>query len=275
MSTENASGTSPNKAVATTLAIIATVCWCVQLIPQIIKNHRAKSTEGLDTLFMLSWVVASIFMAIYNFTQNLNIALKLQPELFHVLALITWFQCLVYGERWSRKRASMAVIVCIASSVGIQLVAILLIKMGIRRGVTWPTILVGVIMTISVNVGFVPQYIEILKARYVRGISYLFLFIDSSGALLSFISLPFEKWDVLAAVDYGLLYILEIGIFVMAFIFNYIYRGRLARSSDEGDQTKTSMASNEVMNEEQVIGFELQPPTKQPVAYTLTNTESP
>jgi hypothetical protein len=74
----------------------------------------------------------------------------------------------------------------------------------------------GILTAICLNGGMVPQYYEIYKNHFkVIGISYLFLFIDFLGALFSFVSLLFQEWDWLAAMSYGLLAVLEMGIFAI------------------------------------------------------------
>ncbi|WBW73812.1 plasma membrane basic amino acid transmembrane transporter [Schizosaccharomyces osmophilus] len=234
----NPPGTFPNKGAATALAVLGTVCWCVQLIPQAIKNYRAKSTAGLDTLFIFSWVIASVPLSVYNLVQDLNIALKIQPELFQLLSLVTFFQCLIYGEGWSARKSFIVVGALAALSAGLQAMLILTIQLGMRRHVEWPVTLMGVLATILVNIGFLPQYIQIFRQKTVRGISYIFLIIDSAGALLSFISLPFDRWDVLAAIDYGLVFVLEMGIFALVLIFNVIL-GKKSKAYDENEETQT------------------------------------
>ncbi|EPY50258.1 PQ loop protein [Schizosaccharomyces cryophilus OY26] len=235
MSEQNPPGTYPNKAAATTLAVIGTVCWCVQLIPQVIKNYRGKSTAGLDTLFIFSWVIASIPLAVYNLVQDLNIALKIQPELFQLLSLVTFFQCLLYGEGWSARKSLLVVGLFGALSAGLQAMLILTVQLGIRRHVEWPVTLMGVLSTILVNIGFLPQYIQIFRMKAVQGISYIFLTIDSIGALFSFISLPFDRWDVLAAIDYGLVFVLEMGLFALVLIFNVLLRKKPETYSENED----------------------------------------
>jgi uncharacterized protein with PQ loop repeat len=52
---------------ATILGLIGTICWCVQLIPQIYYNWRRKSTDGLPALMMMIWAVCtSLFPFSYH-----------------------------------------------------------------------------------------------------------------------------------------------------------------------------------------------------------------
>lgn len=69
-----------------------------QLLPQIILNHRRRSTTGLKPAFMLLWAAAGCPLAVYNIVNNFNIALIIQPQILTALSLVTWGQCCVYGE---------------------------------------------------------------------------------------------------------------------------------------------------------------------------------
>lgn len=48
---------------ANVLGTIGTVCWCVQLLPQIWFNWRRKSTEGLPASMMLLWTICGYLFA--------------------------------------------------------------------------------------------------------------------------------------------------------------------------------------------------------------------
>jgi hypothetical protein len=77
---------------------------------------------------MLSWAVAGVPFGIYTISQYLNIPLQLQPQLFIVLALICWAQCMYYDHGWSLKKCIFTVVgICVVFG-GIEVGAIL----GIR-----------------------------------------------------------------------------------------------------------------------------------------------
>ena len=101
---------------------------CVQLVPQIIKNYRRHGTDGLSALMMFSWAIAGVPFGIYTIAQYLNIPLQLQPQLFLVLALVTWAQCMYYDYGWSLRKCIFAVIGTSVVFGGIEVGAI----MGIR-----------------------------------------------------------------------------------------------------------------------------------------------
>lgn len=90
---------------ANVLGLIGTVCWCVQLIPQIWRNYRTKSTEGLPATMMLLWSTSGVPFGIYAISQNFNIPLQIQPQCFCLLCMVSWGQCKVYSRSVSRKQS--------------------------------------------------------------------------------------------------------------------------------------------------------------------------
>jgi uncharacterized protein with PQ loop repeat len=83
---------------ANVLGTIGTVCWCVQLLPQIWRNFRTKSTEGLPAAMMLIWSISGVPFGVYATAQRFTIPLIVQPQCFCVLCAVSWAQCLVYGK---------------------------------------------------------------------------------------------------------------------------------------------------------------------------------
>jgi uncharacterized protein with PQ loop repeat len=83
---------------ANILGTIGTVCWCVQLVPQIWRNYRTKSTEGLPESMMLLWSISGVPFGVYAIAQQFNIPLIVQPQCFCVLCGVGWAQCLIYSR---------------------------------------------------------------------------------------------------------------------------------------------------------------------------------
>ncbi|KAG8973077.1 hypothetical protein FRB90_010010, partial [Tulasnella sp. 427] len=50
-----------------------TICWTLQIVPQIWKSWRAKSTEGLSAWLMFIWAISGIPLGVYVIVQNINI----------------------------------------------------------------------------------------------------------------------------------------------------------------------------------------------------------
>lgn len=83
---------------ANILGTIGTICWCVQLVPQIWRNYRTKSTLGLPAKMMLLWSISGVPFGVYAVVQRFNIPLIIQPQCFCVLCGVSWAQCMVYGR---------------------------------------------------------------------------------------------------------------------------------------------------------------------------------
>jgi uncharacterized protein with PQ loop repeat len=84
--------------VANVLGTIGTICWCVNLMPQILRNYRTKDTEGLPASMMLIWTMSGVPFGVYAISQKFSIALVVQPQCFIVMCGISWAQCLIYGR---------------------------------------------------------------------------------------------------------------------------------------------------------------------------------
>ncbi|KAH7020915.1 PQ loop repeat-domain-containing protein [Microdochium trichocladiopsis] len=86
-----------NPVAANILGTAGAVCWSVQLIPQIITNHRRHHADGVQPTMMLLWALAGLPLGVYNIAQGFNVALQVQPQLLTFLSLVTWAQCKYYG----------------------------------------------------------------------------------------------------------------------------------------------------------------------------------
>ncbi|KAG4300606.1 hypothetical protein PCANB_003092 [Pneumocystis canis] len=212
-----------NPVIAAILGIIGTILWCIQLIPQIIINYLRHNTAGLQPFMLLLWSVGGIFMGIYNISRNLNIPLQLQPHLFLVLCFITWGQCLYYENKWSIYKCIIVFSFSGGVAALIETISILSIYKLMYRGINWPIETIGIISSILVCIGLLPPYYDIYIHKAVRGISFIFLLIDIGGAVFSFLSLFFEpKFDVLAAISYCSVVVLELGIIFCDYYFKIL-----------------------------------------------------
>ncbi|EEB87751.1 hypothetical protein MPER_14777 [Moniliophthora perniciosa FA553] len=88
-----------NPVAENVLGTIGTICWTVQLIPQIWKSFRTKSTDGLSEWLVLLWGISGVFLGTYNVVRNFNIPLIIQPHLFYALSLTSWGQASIFNQR--------------------------------------------------------------------------------------------------------------------------------------------------------------------------------
>jgi uncharacterized protein with PQ loop repeat len=83
---------------ANILGLIGTVCWTVQLCPQIWHSWRRKSTEGLPPLMMLLWSASGLPFGAYAILQEFNVPLQVQPQSFCLLCMVSFGQCRYYSR---------------------------------------------------------------------------------------------------------------------------------------------------------------------------------
>ncbi|KAL2350101.1 PQ loop repeat-domain-containing protein [Cryomyces antarcticus] len=203
-------------AAANVLGTIGTVCWCVQLVPQVWYNWRQKKTDGLPGLMLFLWAACAVPFGVYAVVQNFNIPIQVQPQAFGVLALICWAQCLIYHDKWRVWTASLLAAGCGILFGGVEALLILTLRGPYARGVEWPIIMIGAIAAVLLAAGLVPPYFEIWKRKgRVVGINFIFLAIDWSGAFFSLMALVAQHtFDILGGVLYIVCLFLELGIFI-------------------------------------------------------------
>lgn len=206
---------------ATAVATVATICWCVQLIPQIIYNYRRKDCTGLPPLMMFLWVVSGIPFGIYFCVSRGNIILQIQPHLFMFFCAISFVQSCYYPPvQLPRWKICAIVAGIIVADVGMELGFILGLRPLYDRGIKWPDLIFGIIATILLGVGLLPPYFELWKRKgRVVGINFAFLFIDSLGAWLSIVSVVLGNMDVMGIILYCVVAGLEVGIFTSHIIW--------------------------------------------------------
>ncbi|KAK4145297.1 uncharacterized protein C8A04DRAFT_10661, partial [Dichotomopilus funicola] len=186
-----------------------------QLIPQIWTNWRTKKTEGLPALMMFLWALCGLPFGVYAISQNFNIPLQVQPQVFMALCLVSWAQILRYHNRWPAWKASGLALAIAALFAGLEAALILTLRPIYEDGSETPMIVVGIIAAVLLAAGLLPPYGELWKRRgRVIGINWVFLSMDWLGAFFSLMALVAQnRFDVLGGVLYIICCILEIGIF--------------------------------------------------------------
>lgn len=163
---------------------------------------------------MLLWAAAGIPLGVYNIVEDFNVALRIQPQLLTFLSLVTWIQCKYYGNKWPLRK-SVAIVTPVALVMGgIECGLIFALRQARHDHVEWPVTFMAVLSACLLCAGVLRHYWDIYRERTVRGISFLFVFIDALGDLTSLISVVFQpKLDILGMVIYGSELILWLGVF--------------------------------------------------------------
>ncbi|KAI5795937.1 PQ loop repeat-domain-containing protein [Pyronema domesticum] len=220
---------------ATILGLIGTVLWCIQLIPQIWRNWRTKTTTGLPASMMLLWAISGIPFGVYAILQNFNLPLQIQPQVFMALSMLTFAQCLLYSNRFSTLISCLLSLALLLAFAGIEVALIFTLRPLYRAGNVSPVFAIGIIASILLAAGLLPPYKEVwLRGGMVAGISFVFLGIDWCGAFFSLMSLVAqESFDEMAGGMYCVVLALESGLFLCHGIW-WVVRGRKMTRDERG-----------------------------------------
>ncbi|KAI0258938.1 PQ loop repeat-domain-containing protein [Gloeopeniophorella convolvens] len=214
-----------NAAAENVFGTIGTICWTVQLIPQLHKSYRTKSTEGLSPWLLLLWGLAALPLGVYAVVQNLNAPLIVQPQLFGALALAAWAQCMHYGpprrgRRWCAGVLAALLVLFAALEAG----CVFALRPAYRRGTPAGKVgarFFGIFSAALLSPALLPQFWEIRRHRAVVGLSLAFMAVDLAGGVFSDLSLVFKHdFDVVAAVTYSLVVLLDGLVLVLAAVLN-------------------------------------------------------
>ncbi|KAF7308167.1 hypothetical protein HMN09_00664500 [Mycena chlorophos] len=261
----------PANAVAeNVLGTIGTIFWSIQLVPQIWKSYKSKSTEGLSHWLVLIWGGSIVFFGPYTIIQDLNIPLILQPQLFGALSLISWGQCQYYAHpnylaanaesdssmrarRSARRRAILLTLLAMLLVGAFQLALVFGIRPAYRRGeepANRAVQFLGIVSPVIIALGLIPQYLEIYRLKEVRGISIAFMVVDALGGAFSDLSLAFRagSFDILASITYTLVVVLDGAIILSALILNPRAEKRRRRAGADSD-AEVEPATGSVMEQ--------------------------
>ncbi|KAJ2970734.1 hypothetical protein NUW58_g9607 [Xylaria curta] len=166
---------------------------------------------------------------------NFNIPIQVQPQVFMLLCLVNWGQILLYSHKWPLWRVLAVTTGTAAIFAGVEAALILTLRPIYKAGNETPLIVIGVVAAILLAAGLLPPYGEAWKRRgRIIGINFVFLTVDSLGALFSLLSLVAQHtFDILGGVMYIVCILLEIGIFASHLI--WLFRTRQIRKEAKHD----------------------------------------
>lgn len=167
---------------------------------------------------MFLWVASAVPFGAYFIGQRSNMALQIQPQLFCFFCSISFAQTLFYPPvHWPRYRAFTIWAITLIMCGGLQCALIFPLRPLNDKGIHWPLLIVGIVAAVLLAGGLIPPYFELWKYKgRVVGINFVFLSMDSLGALFSMLSVftqDGDDIDILGVVLYAVVLALEIGIF--------------------------------------------------------------
>ncbi|KAJ6507001.1 PQ loop repeat-domain-containing protein [Mycena sanguinolenta] len=235
-----------NPVTENVLGTIGTVCWTAQLVPQVWKSWREKSTEGLSPWLVLLWGISAGFLGAYIIIRDLNIPLILQPQLFGFLALVSWGQCQYYSLGRSRLAAAVMALGVMLLVGSFEAAMVFAVRPGYAAGseaCVRGTQFLGIFSAVLTSLALLPQYAEIWRHREVVGISMVFMVVDMLGGVFSDLSLAFkDRFDIIAAITYSLVVVLDGFVVLAALILNP--RAKQRRQSETPRSTEEAIVTD-------------------------------
>ncbi|GAA5853079.1 hypothetical protein JCM5353_007364 [Sporobolomyces roseus] len=234
----------PNAVAENVTGTIGTVLWCVQLIPQVYLNHKRRTTEGLHVALYTTWLFSGLFLGIYAILENINIPIILQPHCYGSLCAFIFCQMVYFDRKWSLKNTILLFVgYCIVGG-GFEVGMYFAAKPGVDRGIKAASMPFGILSDLCLAAGFFPQFWQIWKDREVVGLSYLFLAMDTLGAVFSILSLAFKtSLDGIAFAGYLIVIIFEVLIVILALLLNPSAKRRKQEQGLDQNETIESQAT--------------------------------
>ncbi|KAI8084593.1 uncharacterized protein BX664DRAFT_337347 [Halteromyces radiatus] len=234
-------------------AYFGLVLWSFQMAPQVYKNYKRSSTEGVSPWMMIIWIFSGTVLGNYNIGLGVAIPLIVQPQLFVFICSICFGQELYYGRGWSKTSSWAMYIGTLVVMAGLEVGLTFAFKRAQFDQNERAIQFFGILPVVSILFGFLPQYWDIFTHCRVEGVSHLFLFMDFFGSVFSIISLAFRPTiDILSLVNYIGIAIFDAGIFILYYIFQW-YNGNKGKDSkddndndnDDGISEKTAKLQDE------------------------------
>ncbi|TID16229.1 hypothetical protein CANINC_004228 [Pichia inconspicua] len=142
--------------------------------------------------------------------------MQIQPHLFGTLCSIAWIQSMYYPPNsYPKRKIIFFAVVFYGIWIAIECGFAIWLRIVYAKGTKWPDLIFGIISSILLAVGLLPPYYELSKRQgRVVGINFIFLAMDSSGAIFSLASLSIGEIDIMGMVLYAIVLTLEIGLFI-------------------------------------------------------------
>ncbi|KAJ6473206.1 PQ-loop-domain-containing protein [Mycena sanguinolenta] len=252
-----------NRVAENVFGTLGTICWTVQLVPQVWKSYRDKSTQGLSEWMVLCWAISGGFFGVYVIDEDLNIPLILQPQLSSFLCLVSWGQCQYYGSTRPHYVSFIMSVVVILALGGFEVGMVFATRPSSNEQAIQ---FFGIFSSVLIALGLLTQYYEIYQRREVVGVSILFMAVDCAGGVFSDLSLIFKpKFDGIAAITYTLVIVMDGLVILAAMVLNPRARKRRLRLEEAN---RTNLTSPEEPRTVQLT-------PQIPLAYSEPQSESP
>ncbi|KAI9022495.1 hypothetical protein DFJ74DRAFT_643343 [Hyaloraphidium curvatum] len=194
------------------IAALGLVCWALVPVPQVFKNYRSKSTDGLSVLLTLIWSLNGVLISTYAIVMRLSPSLIAQPLVFSFFLWVSFFQYWFY-DHYGRKylQPSLRTLGLVAADMLVLCALVFGLRAAQANGVSLDFF---AYVTVAVGVGgLLPQYYEAYKRGRVVGLSLGMCALDAAGALFGAIAIALSDFQIATFVLY-LVYFPITGFFI-------------------------------------------------------------
>ena len=247
MSTPPGPNPTTRRALKETFGSIGLFLFCVTLLPQIYKNWRRKSTEGVSESFILALFTSTVCYAVYVIVQRLAIPVLLDPECYIAASLVIWTQFFYYKRNWSVIACIGQLLVSVAICAGLQAGLIFLLQLSRDHGYVFPIYLTGILQPVIDIFSFIPQYRDLLRrGQDPDGLSMGTMWLMIVASMAYIVSLEMHNnMDWVACVGYLVLIVGFAGLIAVCWFLR-----RKKRKEEERLRKRDSEATVIAMDEE-------------------------
>ncbi|KAI9002858.1 hypothetical protein DFJ74DRAFT_774926 [Hyaloraphidium curvatum] len=214
-------------------AALCTICWALVPAPQVWKNWREKTTEGLSPFLPLIWIFTLTLIAAYAIVEGLSGGLIAQPFITNFMFAIVIWQILYYDPKNNRdwRKPSLYTLLLVVVFAGTLVGLIFGLRAAEAAGVNLDWF--AYLTTVFGIAGVIPQYYEVWKFQRVIGLSLGLCILDSCGAIFgaTSVALSTDPLNVAGFVVY-IVYAPFTGTLIP---LHYILEARWRRLHPEGD----------------------------------------
>uniref|UniRef100_A0A8H7N2F4 Uncharacterized protein n=1 Tax=Bionectria ochroleuca TaxID=29856 RepID=A0A8H7N2F4_BIOOC len=225
-----------NPVASNILGTAGAVLWSIQLLPPDHQELPQPQHAGPPSPHVPLLGRCRHPLGTYNVVQNLNVALQVQPHILIFLSLVTWAQIKYYSDQWPLVKILIGVVASGVGIGGVEAGLYFALRLARDRHIEWPMTFMAVLAAVLLCVGVVRYYVEIYRSRSVQGISFMFVFLDAMGDLVSILALVFApRLDAVGMVMYAA----ELALWIGIGILGLHYRFRLWIMKKLGHETKS------------------------------------
>ncbi|KAJ3140904.1 hypothetical protein HK101_003435 [Irineochytrium annulatum] len=195
---------------------------------------------------MLTWFLWTPFFAAGAIRDGLAPPLIVQPNLFGFLAVVCYAQCWMFGKKrgWTAGLAYGCAWLVFVGGLEVGLWWLLGVVEGSENGsVKALGIVIRSLGPLLVIGGFLPQFVDIFKAKSCFGISPIFVFLDILGGVFSILSLVFHPppFDIISSLSYAGVIFMDLIITLLGWIYGW---GPPKGSADAGPSSAPATADD-------------------------------